>query len=275
MFQHVSPSTHAPSVRFSSDHPTYSAVSIRRSYVPPPTEHLGSRDLTTQAAQTPRRSVGMARDWTHSKRKKLASARKLVGPSMEVVAYGSGKGHTRGTKTLLCLGIAYVVAFIAVQIVLGRFLIPGVLLILVVYYLIRPLRGIAITPFGVLVMHESMANGQPTQVLFVAPRDALGAFDEHLEGRGHVRVQIGPELIRVKRDVYESLVLAIQNLPAVSGPSGAPSAAALPPPGWFADPLSRFQYRYWDGQRWTEQVSQNGVVYSDFVDSTASNQSAG
>ena len=126
----------------------------------------------------------MARDWTHSKRKKLASARKLVGPSMEVVAYGSGKGHTRGCRRLSSASDAYVVAFIAVQIVLGRFLIPGVLLILVVYYLIRPLRGIAITPFGVLVMHESMANGQPSSVLLVAPRDALGAFDEHLKGEG-------------------------------------------------------------------------------------------
>jgi hypothetical protein len=197
----------------------------------------------------------MAKDRTRNQRKKLASARKVVGASTEVVDYRSGKGHTRATKTLLYLGLGYIVALLAVQIFIGRLLIPGVLLILVVYYLVRPLRGVAVSPFGAVVMHESMMNGQPTKVLFVAPPDALGSSDEHLEGKTHVRVQIGSELIRLKRDDYESLVLAIHS-------SAAPSQTGVQP-GWFADPSSRFQYRYWDGQAWTQHVSQNGVVYSD------------
>jgi uncharacterized Tic20 family protein len=31
------------------------------------------------------------------------------------------------------------------------------------------------------------------------------------------------------------------------------------PAGWHTDPLGRFQLRYWDGERWTEHVSTNGV----------------
>ena len=31
------------------------------------------------------------------------------------------------------------------------------------------------------------------------------------------------------------------------------------PPRWAPDPLGRHQYRYWDGERWTEHVADNGV----------------
>src|SRR5690349_12709408 len=33
---------------------------------------------------------------------------------------------------------------------------------------------------------------------------------------------------------------------------------AQPPPGWFPDSTSRHQLRYWDGTRWTSQVSDKG-----------------
>lgn len=35
------------------------------------------------------------------------------------------------------------------------------------------------------------------------------------------------------------------------------------PPRWAADPTGRHQYRYWDGNDWTDQVSDNGVVATD------------
>ena len=31
------------------------------------------------------------------------------------------------------------------------------------------------------------------------------------------------------------------------------------PPRWAADPLGRHQYRYWDGEQWTEHVADNGM----------------
>lgn len=33
--------------------------------------------------------------------------------------------------------------------------------------------------------------------------------------------------------------------------------------GWFADPTRRHQLRYWDGTRWTENVSDGGVTSID------------
>jgi hypothetical protein len=35
------------------------------------------------------------------------------------------------------------------------------------------------------------------------------------------------------------------------------------PAGWYADPSSRFELRYWDGGQWTEHVSRAGQQYTD------------
>jgi Protein of unknown function (DUF2510) len=38
------------------------------------------------------------------------------------------------------------------------------------------------------------------------------------------------------------------------------------PPRWYPDPARRHQFRYWDGGRWTERVSDNGVEGLDGAD---------
>ena len=52
-------------------------------------------------------------------------------------------------------------------------------------------------------------------------------------------------------------------------PSAPPSAPPSPPPPvppqWAADPHGRHQHRWWDGTRWTEHVSNDGVVAADPV----------
>ncbi|MEY3680806.1 MAG: hypothetical protein RL547_1419 [Actinomycetota bacterium] len=41
--------------------------------------------------------------------------------------------------------------------------------------------------------------------------------------------------------------------------TGTPSV----PADWYKDPSGRYEYRYWDGQKWTEHVSRSGTVYKD------------
>jgi hypothetical protein len=52
-----------------------------------------------------------------------------------------------------------------------------------------------------------------------------------------------------------------QATPAVE-PTAEPAAAAAPA-GWYADPSSRFELRYWDGTTWTEHVSRGGQQFTD------------
>ncbi|HEY4398388.1 MAG TPA: DUF2510 domain-containing protein [Acidimicrobiia bacterium] len=46
--------------------------------------------------------------------------------------------------------------------------------------------------------------------------------------------------------------------PPVAAPAAAPGA-----PGWAADPYGRHQWRYWDGNRWTDQVADGSAQSTD------------
>ncbi len=35
------------------------------------------------------------------------------------------------------------------------------------------------------------------------------------------------------------------------------------PADWYKDPAGRYEFRYWDGTKWTEHVSRGGIRYSD------------
>ncbi|MBI2709247.1 MAG: DUF2510 domain-containing protein [Actinobacteria bacterium] len=46
---------------------------------------------------------------------------------------------------------------------------------------------------------------------------------------------------------------------------GSPSPPPPPPARWAPDPLGRHEFRYWDGARWTEHVSDGGSQALDFL----------
>ena len=50
---------------------------------------------------------------------------------------------------------------------------------------------------------------------------------------------------------------------AAAAPAPAPAPADAVPAGWYPDPSSRFELRYWDGTRWTEHVSRGGQQSTD------------
>ena len=47
------------------------------------------------------------------------------------------------------------------------------------------------------------------------------------------------------------------------------------PAGWYADPASRHEARYWDGTRWTERVADRGVEGQDGLAGTAPSDATG
>lgn len=44
-----------------------------------------------------------------------------------------------------------------------------------------------------------------------------------------------------------------------------PQAVTTPtvPADWYKDPAGRYEFRYWDGNKWTEHVSRGGVRFTD------------
>ena len=61
---------------------------------------------------------------------------------------------------------------------------------------------------------------------------------------------------------------AVAPTPATAGatsatePVAATSTPAVPS-GWYADPSSRYELRYWSGTEWTEHVSRSGQQFTD------------
>ena len=48
-----------------------------------------------------------------------------------------------------------------------------------------------------------------------------------------------------------------------STPVATQSAVPTVPADWYKDPAGRYEFRYWDGSKWTENVSRAGVMYKD------------
>ena len=72
-----------------------------------------------------------------------------------------------------------------------------------------------------------------------------------------------------------SIAAAADEVAAASSSDTAATTTAVPeqpvqpavvnaaPAGWYADPSSRFELRYWDGTQWTEHVSRGGQQFTD------------
>jgi hypothetical protein len=54
-----------------------------------------------------------------------------------------------------------------------------------------------------------------------------------------------------------------QTAPAGWSGQHTPAASASAAPGWYADPSGSHEMRYFDGNRWSEHVSNGGVVSTD------------
>mgnify|MGYP002628958176 CR=1 FL=1 len=50
-----------------------------------------------------------------------------------------------------------------------------------------------------------------------------------------------------------------------TAPTTTPTTTTVPsvPADWYKDPAGRYDFRYWDGSKWTENVSRDGVRFTD------------
>lgn len=54
-----------------------------------------------------------------------------------------------------------------------------------------------------------------------------------------------------------------QNGWAAVGSTTVTTTTPSVPADWYKDPAGRYEYRYWDGTKWTEHVSRGGVKFTD------------
>lgn len=63
--------------------------------------------------------------------------------------------------------------------------------------------------------------------------------------------------------IHQAIGAALTNPVAVSPVPAVPTAAQVPAGAWHPDPVGRHQFRWWDGQRWTDAVSDDGATSTD------------
>ena len=185
-------------------------------------------------------------------RRQVERARRLVGP--EVAAYAGGTGKVRFTSTFRVVASGIGLLLVGATISTGRPYLPGVLVVGIAVCAVRPRRGVAVTPGGLVVLHESMANALPNRVVAVGTLHDIHATGVVDPQHAHVFLTIGPEVVRMTPAAYAVLTAGVE---AVS------TAWAAAPPGWLTDPTARFDLRYWDGRSWTAHVSTRGATTVD------------
>src|SRR5215831_12167500 len=90
-----------------------------------------------------------------------------------VRAFGFGRAHARMTNGAWWLIGLFGAGFVIILIVLKTFLFPGVVLVWLLFSMVRPRRGIAVTDAGVAVMALSGWNGRPARITETLPHAAL------------------------------------------------------------------------------------------------------
>ncbi|MBU3689129.1 MAG: hypothetical protein B7C54_05895 [Acidimicrobiales bacterium mtb01] len=81
-----------------------------------------------------------------------------------------------------------------------------------------------------------------------------------------VSVLDGAELVAfLSREATSSAASTNSTANTISAPATPTATNTTPsvPADWYKDPAGRYEYRYWDGTKWTEHVSRAGTVLKD------------
>ena len=157
---------------------------------------------------------------TRQQRRGQEAVQKLLGPGDEVMAFAFGRAHARMTTGAWSLIAIFGTAFVIVLVTFKTILIPGALLIWILYGMVRPRRGIAITDSGIVVTTLSGWSGSPKHVTQTLPHAALRAGIRNATG-SKVDVQLGADLTTVRRRDFESLTAAVPDGQVPPPPPGA------------------------------------------------------
>jgi hypothetical protein len=120
---------------------------------------------------------------------------------------------------------------------------------------------------GFQVSENDMAEVSPPARLRPEGFVGLGAASEESGGAKEAgeTPRTDPAVAAPEPRPAAGAAVAAEPAPAAApAEAAAPVAApAAPPADWYADPLARHQYRYWDGSAWTEHVADNGQASLD------------
>ncbi len=149
---------------------------------------------------------------TRARVRGTTAATALLPPGTRVRGYAIGRGHFRMSTGAIIAGVLFAAAFI-VGLLLGRILIPGLLLVVYVVYEVRPPRAVVVTDESLAICNRSFWNGRPSKLLFVLPLAPLYSSSPS----GSVTLDLGPERITLQRREFDVAAAAAAAPPPLGG----------------------------------------------------------
>jgi hypothetical protein len=143
--------------------------------------------------------------------KAIAKSQQLLGNQGTVRMYAFAVGGPEPERSKLYI-LGGVVGCVLVSALLGAVIVPGVLGVALVRWWINPPRGVGLANEGVFVTKESFWNARPAEIVTLVGHDALATIIDST--KSHVRVQLGPEPVWLRRTELEILNNARQGIPA-------------------------------------------------------------
>jgi hypothetical protein len=166
---------------------------------------------------------------TARQRRELAAATALLGEAAGVRAYAVGRTSARWSAGARWLVGGFAALFVFMLVVAHVILFPGGLVIFGLYEMVKPRRGIVVTPAGLSELKLSALNGRPSSVL--ATTAHAGLFDPRTQPEhGRTTVWIGDEAISLKDPDLARLRAAASAAAAVAAASVQQGWGTLPPP---------------------------------------------
>ena len=163
---------------------------------------------------------------TSRQQRELKAARNVLGEAAEVQAFARGRAKASWSDTASWITGIFAAVFVGALLLLHVVLIPGFLVVYVLYDAIRPRRGVAVTNAGVVELKLSAMNGKPASALTVVDHAAL--FDPRTEPDGNkIKVAFGAEGVSLlTSDIARLRATAL----AAAPPTVQPGPGTLPPP---------------------------------------------
>jgi hypothetical protein len=149
-----------------------------------------------------------------------------MGEAAAVRAFAAGRANARWSPGAGWVIGIFVAAFVVALVLLHAVLLPGVLVLYVLYDTMKPRRGVAVTVTGVAELKLSMMSGRPSSVLATTNHAAL--FQPHIErGNGNTGVRLGAEDVALRDRDLRMLQGAI---PIAVPQTAQPDSRMLPLP---------------------------------------------
>lgn len=185
---------------------------------------------------------------------KALSGRLFVQAALTAVFAPLGGG---GSSMLLALALGAAAGILGVLLMRGD--VPNPRTVVIGFEAVAVLIGVA----ALLGHHYIPGTIVGVVTLITVANNPAPAATAHPLAMGAAQAQPQPGFgVPTQQTIAEQSYAQQSYAHAAAAPAAFPTAP-VPAGQWAADPSGRHQYRWWDGARWTEHVSSNGVTGVD------------